>query len=316
MKISTAVYGGLIRAYPKAFREKYGSEMAQVFREQCRDAATSAGGFGLTKLWLRVLLDLVKSCSSEYIAALGGNMNMFKQALLGRLWLAPMLALLVVGGVSAGVSAFLLPKLYQSSARIVVEKPTQTTVDPADFDPFWLQTQFEIIRSPAVLNEVIDNLSLSQRWAALFGLKEPLGREETLRWLRNQLEIRQTRNTTLIEIRVSDQNSKEAAEIANEIAAVYGRQAADRVKIEIGVRDRSPKQAADIANEIADTVRRQSAVQGRSVVQIVDQASPALCPIRPNIPLNTVVGGLLAAFATLLLVLVVRLFRKRVAAVG
>ena len=136
VKLSTIIYEGLIRAYPKGFREKYGLEMAQVFREQCRDAVTNAGGFGLTQIWLRVLLDVVKSCPHEHVAALGGNMKMFKQALLGRLWLAPLLALLAVGGASAGVSFFLLPKYYQSAARVHVDQPTKTVSDSFGYDPY------------------------------------------------------------------------------------------------------------------------------------------------------------------------------------
>ena len=269
VKISTAVYGELIRAYPKAFREKYGPEMAQVFREQCREATKNASGFGLTKLWLRILLDLAKSGSREHIAALGGNMTMIKQALLGRLWLAPLLAFLLIAGLSAVACAYLVPQRYRSTARLQVGGPRERTSDSAPFDPYWFQTQFEAIKSATVLNQVIDDLSLNQRLAARYGLKEPLGREDTLRWLRNQMEILQARNAHVIDIRIFDENSKEAAEIANAIA--------------VAVAQRAPGK-----------------------VRFVDQAQAELRPVSPNVPRASVGYGLSAAIVSFLVVVVAR----------
>ena len=112
---------------------------------------------------------------------------------------------IVLGIISlaAGLYLQITPKLYQASVRIAVQKDVPDVVaatggDPTenagvDFDPYWLQTQF----GPELRTEV------------------------TYRVLKEQLEARQVRCTSLIEIRFSSVDRHEAAVVANEIARVY-----------------------------------------------------------------------------------------------
>jgi hypothetical protein len=58
----------LLIAYPAAFRRAYGPEMAQVFRDCCRDATRRAGVPGLVALWSRTLGDLAISGWRERVA--------------------------------------------------------------------------------------------------------------------------------------------------------------------------------------------------------------------------------------------------------
>lgn len=76
LAVSQKVYGWLLRAYPPAHREKYGPAMAQLFRDQYRDAWNESQGRGLTRLWLRVLPDLVKTSMIERLAALTKRKSM------------------------------------------------------------------------------------------------------------------------------------------------------------------------------------------------------------------------------------------------
>jgi uncharacterized protein involved in exopolysaccharide biosynthesis len=90
--------------------------------------------------------------------------------------------------------------------------------DPAEnagvaFDPYWLQTQFEVLQSKAILYRVITNLNLNKKWEKRLPIR--------YRVLKNQLEVRQWRSTSLIEIRFSSADRHEAAAVANEIARVY-----------------------------------------------------------------------------------------------
>ena len=62
--ISERVYRLLMRAYPKEFREMYGAQMEQAFRDLCREE-TRRGGVGLARFWVRVGLDLVSSAIVE-----------------------------------------------------------------------------------------------------------------------------------------------------------------------------------------------------------------------------------------------------------
>ncbi len=120
-----------------------------------------------------------------------------------------------------------LPKTYASMARIKVEKdvPDVPGIEQkqtyATYDPFWLQTEFEVIQSSSVLNEVIKNLNLNDLWATRYGGGNRLQTENTYILLKGQMNVRQSRNTSLIEIWVYSEDMKEAALIANTIVDVY-----------------------------------------------------------------------------------------------
>ena len=74
--VSQKIYGQLLRAYPKAHRAEYGPAMAQLFRDQYRDAWDDSHGWGVAKLWLRVLPDLVKTSIIERLAAINKRKSM------------------------------------------------------------------------------------------------------------------------------------------------------------------------------------------------------------------------------------------------
>ena len=60
--ISYRVYGLLLFAYPTEFRQEFGSEMIQVFRD-CYRAEANSGS--LPRFWLRTLADLVFTAAKE-----------------------------------------------------------------------------------------------------------------------------------------------------------------------------------------------------------------------------------------------------------
>lgn len=121
---------------------------------------------------------------------------------------------------------FILPETYMSTARIEVGKDTPdipSILQPntaMQYDPYFIQTEFEKIKSTKVLNRVIEKLNLTQEWAKRFGT-ETLKINEAYKILVNQIDLRQSRNTSLIEIRAYSDVKKEAADIANTIADVY-----------------------------------------------------------------------------------------------
>jgi hypothetical protein len=57
LAVSQKIFERLLLAYPKAHRAEYGPAMAQLFRDQCRDAWNESQRWGVMKLWLRVLPD-------------------------------------------------------------------------------------------------------------------------------------------------------------------------------------------------------------------------------------------------------------------
>jgi hypothetical protein len=123
---SRAVYERLLLAYPRAHRDQFGAAMAQLFRDQCRDAWAEARTWGLLKLWLRVLPDLACTSILERLAALKERKTMNeKLASLTGFRITPAttffwiftLVFLAVFIVSVAIT-FILPESYASTARL------------------------------------------------------------------------------------------------------------------------------------------------------------------------------------------------------
>ncbi|MHC1768367.1 MAG: GumC family protein [Verrucomicrobiia bacterium] len=124
---------------------------------------------------------------------------------------------------------FILPESYKSTVRIEVGKDNPDIAplllgaqSQNSFDPYFIQTEFEKIKSKNVLNRVINELNLQEEWSKRFGAEGKLKTSEIYQLLVRQIDVRQSRNTSLIEISVFDENRQRAAEIANAIARVYG----------------------------------------------------------------------------------------------
>jgi capsular polysaccharide biosynthesis protein len=117
------------------------------------------------------------------------------------------------------------------------------------------QAEFESIQSEAVLGKVIDDLDLNKAWGKKYANGGRLKTSETIALLKGRIDLRPVRGTTLIQIRVFSDEPSEAAKLANAIAQTYRE---DRTR--------------------------------SSPVEIVDKAVPGLRPVRPNKPLNIVLG--------------------------
>src|SRR6266536_280955 len=127
---------------------------------------------------------------------------------------------------------FILPETWSSMVRISVEKdasdiaPIGFAQNNTTYDPFFINTEFEKIKSRDVLYRVIEGrLRLNEKWGERYNNNIPFKTPETFDILVKRIEVRQTRNTSLIEIHVysdaKDKPAQEAADIANEIAKVY-----------------------------------------------------------------------------------------------
>ena len=58
--MSERLYSLLLQLYPRAFRERYGEEMARVFRDRLRDEPSA-------RLWIDVLSDAAMSIPRQYL---------------------------------------------------------------------------------------------------------------------------------------------------------------------------------------------------------------------------------------------------------
>lgn len=61
------IYGLMLFVYPAPFRREFGSDMAQVFRDDMRGTLHEHGQLGLFGLWLITFFDLIKTAFAEHI---------------------------------------------------------------------------------------------------------------------------------------------------------------------------------------------------------------------------------------------------------
>jgi hypothetical protein len=96
LNISCRIYRLLLLAYPRKFRQEFGGEMHQVFRDCYRD---EAGSGSLIRFWLRTLVDLVLSAARERTDNSGRvdtSMNNLKKDLLA---VFGCIAIIVISGL-------------------------------------------------------------------------------------------------------------------------------------------------------------------------------------------------------------------------
>lgn len=78
--VSEKLYRKLLRLYPEPHRREFGEPMAQLFRDQCRDAWERGHHAGVIKLWLRTLPDLGKTSVAEQITSIERNIMKYLNA--------------------------------------------------------------------------------------------------------------------------------------------------------------------------------------------------------------------------------------------
>lgn len=118
--------------------------------------------------------------------------------------------------------SFLSPSHYTGITRIDVSPsriPFQKAVVP--YDPFFIQTQFERLKSDTILTNVLNRLRSAPGFAEHTRIPPGASAVEALRLLRESFDLRQHRGTSLIEIRAHTQNPITSAELANQIAETY-----------------------------------------------------------------------------------------------
>jgi capsular polysaccharide biosynthesis protein len=228
--VSEKIYRRLLRAYPKAHRAEYGPAMAQLFRDQCRDAWNESHNWGVMKLWMRVLPDLASTSILERLAAMKGKKSMNDKLanLFGfrtvpaMIFFRVFVAVFLLVLVTSVVITFIMPEGYASTARIKVEQDAAATPSvSAGYDPYFLQKTFEIIQSPVVLDPVIEKLKLNEKWGKKYNNGVALKTADTLQILQQRLALQPVRNTELINVTVYSEDRNEAAQIANAVAESY-----------------------------------------------------------------------------------------------
>ena len=224
------------------------------------------------------------------------------------------LAVFLLVVITATLVTFILPESYSSSTRIKIERDQSDISGFAErgggiqsYDPYFIQTEFELIQSEVILGKVIDDLDLSTVWGKKYANGERLKLSETITLLKGRIDLRPVRNTSLIEIRVYSEKADEAAKIANSVAESYkthrlaqrtllsrggikaleerfleqqekvkkAQQRVDKLREELNMSDAAASSDNPSSLMTADTLRRLEVLRIESKTEYVRQASMA-----------------------------------------
>ncbi len=146
------------------------------------------------------------------------------------------LAVFLLVVITATLVTFILPESFSSTTRIKIERDQSDITgfmergSMGGYDPYFIQTEFELIQSELILGKVVEDLDLNREWGKKYAGGDLLKTPETILMLKGRLDLRPVRNTSLIEIRVFSEKPDEAAKIANTIADVYKKHRLDERK--------------------------------------------------------------------------------------
>ncbi len=172
-----------------------------------------------------------------------------------RVRLVTILLVFLLTAVTTTVVTLFMPKTYMSLSRISIEKDTSDIAPllgmqsgPSAFDPYFIQTEFEKIQSQMVLDKVVAKCNLTEEWKRLNG-NEPLDPISARKRLKKTIDIRQFRNTSIIELRAYDRERAIAQKIAQSIAEEYQTHRTDAQKKRVGLGIIALEGKMDIYNE-------------------------------------------------------------------
>ncbi|MGE6716281.1 YveK family protein [Peribacillus frigoritolerans] len=137
---------------------------------------------------------------------------------LKKRWKLIMLLTLIAALISGSISYFLLTPVYQSSTQILVnQKQSENQLDSnqirSNID--MINTYSVIIKSPAILEKVIDELELDQ----------------SVDQLSQKITINSQENSQVFSLAVQDSNPAKAVEIANTVSGTFQKEIKDIMNV-------------------------------------------------------------------------------------
>ena len=129
------------------------------------------------------------------------------------------LFVVLVGILGCLYGLFIQKPMYKSSTSIVLiseaKDNSQLTYNDVSVNQNLVSTYSEIVKSKRVLGQVINNLNLNYTYGALS----------------NNIEVSSVTGTQIIKITVTDENSKTAMKVANEIGKVFAKESPELYNI-------------------------------------------------------------------------------------
>jgi capsular polysaccharide biosynthesis protein len=138
---------------------------------------------------------------------------------LKKRWKLIMLLTLIAALISGSISYFLLTPVYQSSTQILVnQKQSQNQLDSIQIrsNIDMINTYSVIIKSPAILEMVIDELELNQ----------------SVDQLSQKITINSQENSQVFSLTVQDSNPAKAVEIANTVSSIFQKEIKDIMNVD------------------------------------------------------------------------------------
>lgn len=262
-----------LRLYPASYRERFGPEMQQVFRDQWHAAQSSGSSSASLTLLLRTFADLLCTSVRERLVACREALNLnvprpgSPSARLAWSLGAGLLVTTAVVGLAMALT-LAMPRTYQSDARVLVRYrvPTPADTSTASSGPTVIAQELERATSPEVLARVMEKLSLNERWSGKYLRTGKFQTPETVEILRDHVLVTTARNAPVVRISAMDEDRQLASDIANAWAEAY---------VALQRPTASPSLPGDVPSPNAS---------------IIDLAEPGLKPTRPNLPLNLLLG--------------------------
>lgn len=137
------------------------------------------------------------------------------------------LAVFLLVVITATVVTLMYPESFGATTRITVEQdhPDITGIagNPVgnSYDPYFLQTEFNVIQSHAVLSKVVEQLNLKEVWGKKYNGGQPMNESDVETIIKHSLDLQPVRNTKLIEIRAYSDSPDEAVKLADQVAQSY-----------------------------------------------------------------------------------------------
>jgi len=194
---------------------------------------------------------------------------------------AIIITVFLITAIIATAVTFILPESYAATTRIEVSQDAQesgiTTPNnqPWTYDPFFMQTTFEIMQSQAVLSNVVSQLNLNVKWSQRYG--QTLKTTETMELLKRRMDLKPVRSTRIISITAYSDDKKECADLANAVAEAY-KQYRENSRVERASGGLKPLQADAAANEARIKIASTNMEYLRRTLKISDNDPNAMFP--------------------------------------
>lgn len=160
MSLLERTYAVLMRAYPRGFRDEYGTDMQLLLRDQLRDEAAA-------RVWARALIDLFINVPARHLEAHMSNRNQSViPALFAGLSIAGVVGAIVAGSEWRVAAVTFAVAVAAAIAAAIAWRQTHSIAAGGASDQWWkfLIAGVGVIIAFAVVTSIIGDLGGETQW--------------------------------------------------------------------------------------------------------------------------------------------------------